>query len=111
MAERPPPPRVAYQEPILAAYKEECGELYCRHACGICESSCPHHVPVNTIMRYNHYFEAQGSEKFAMEKYAQLETSKADHCRNCAGWCQTSCPYGVPIQGLLNIAHAQLTLP
>ena len=97
MAERPPPPRVAYQEPILAAYKEECGELYCRHACGICESSCPHHVPVNTIMRYNHYFEAQGSEKFAMEKYAQLETSKADHCRNCAGWCQTSCPYGVPI--------------
>ncbi len=98
-------------EIILAAYKEECGGLYCRHACGICESSCPHHVPVNTIMRYNHYFEAQGSEKFAMEKYARLETPKADHCRNCAGFCQASCPYRVPIQGLLNIAHAQLTLP
>lgn len=95
---------------LLAAYKEECGELYCRHACGICEPSCPHHVPVNTIMRYSHYFEAQGSEKFAMEKYARLETPKADHCRNCAGFCQSACPYGVPIQGLLNIAHAQLTL-
>jgi predicted aldo/keto reductase-like oxidoreductase len=98
-------------ENILAAYKEACGGLYCRHACGICESSCPYNVPVNTIMRYNHYFEAQGSEKFAMEKYARLETRKADQCRNCAGFCQAACPYGVPIQGLLNIAHVQLTLP
>ena len=97
-------------ENILAAYKAVCGGLYCRHACGICESSCPHHVPVNTIMRYSHYFEAQGSEKIAMEKYARLEAPKADHCRNCAGWCESSCPYGVPIQGLLNIAHAQLTM-
>lgn len=95
---------------MLAAFKEGCGQLYCRHACGLCESSCPHHVPVNTIMRYNHYFDAHGSEKFAMEKYAKLETPKADSCRNCAGICEQSCPYGVPIQGLLNIAHTQLTL-
>lgn len=95
---------------MLAAFEEGCGQLYCRHACGLCESSCPHHVPVNTIMRYNHYFDAHGSEKFAMEKYAKLETPKADSCRNCAGICEQSCPYGVPIQGLLNIAHAQLTL-
>ena len=46
----------------------------------------------------------------AMEKYAKLETPKADSCRNCAGLCEQSCPYGVPIQGLLNIAHTQLTL-
>ncbi|MCK4556574.1 MAG: aldo/keto reductase [Candidatus Aminicenantes bacterium] len=94
---------------MLAAFEEECSQLYCRHACGLCESSCPHHVPVNTIMRYNHYFDAHGSEKFAMEKYAKLATHNADYCRNCAGWCEQSCPYGVPIQGLLNIAHAQLT--
>jgi predicted aldo/keto reductase-like oxidoreductase len=97
-------------EAILAAYKEHCGRLYCRHACGLCEPSCPSHVPVNTIMRYNHYFEAQGSEKFAMEKYARLNAPKADRCRDCTGFCQTACPYGVPIQGLLNIAHARLTL-
>ena len=95
---------------MLSAFEEGCSQLYCRHACGLCESSCPHHVPVNTIMRYNHYFDAHGSEKFAMEKYAKLETPKADSCRNCAGLCEQSCPYGVPIQGLLNIAHAQLTL-
>ena len=83
---------------MLAAFEEECSQLYCRHACGLCESSCPHHVPVNTIMRYNHYFDAHGSEKFAMEKYAKLETPKADSCRNCAGICERSCPYGVPIQ-------------
>jgi len=98
------------EKSLLAAYESDCGRLYCRHACGICEASCPHAVPVNTIMRYNHYFEAQGSEKFAMEKYAGLRTAKADLCRNCAGACESSCPYGVPVRGLLTLAHAQLTL-
>ena len=95
---------------MLAAFEEGCGQLYCRHACGECESSCPHQVPVNTIMRYNHYFDAHGSEKYALEKYALLAASKADNCRDCTGWCEKSCPYGVPIQGLLNIAHTRLTL-
>jgi len=98
------------EKTMLAAFEEGCGQLYCRHACGICESSCPYNVPVNTIMRYYHYFDAHSSEKFAMKKYTKLETPKADYCRNCKGWCEQSCPYGVPIQGLLNIAHAQLTL-
>lgn len=61
-------------------------------------------------MRYNHYFEAHGAEKFAMEKYARLETAKADLCGHCEGWCERSCPHGVPIQGLLNLAHTRLTL-
>ncbi len=95
---------------MLAAFEKECGSLYCRHACGICESSCPNHVPVNTIMRYRHYFEDAAGEKYAMEKYARLKAPKADHCRNCPGLCRQACPYGVPIQGLLNMAHAQLTL-
>jgi ferredoxin len=62
-------------------------------------------------MRYNHYFEAQGSEKFAMEKYAALDTAKADACRTCEGLCERACPYGVPVRVLLNLAHTQLTLP
>jgi predicted aldo/keto reductase-like oxidoreductase len=99
------------EQGLLASFERECGSLYCRHACGVCESQCPSGVPVNTIMRYNHYFEAQGSEKFAMEKYAALETAKADACRSCEGWCERACPYGVPVRTLLNLAHSQLTLP
>jgi predicted aldo/keto reductase-like oxidoreductase len=96
---------------LLASYERDCGSLYCRHACGVCEPECPNGVPINTIMRYNHYFEAQGSEKFAMAKYAALETVKADGCRACPGFCERVCPYGVPVRTLLSMAHSQLTLP
>ncbi len=94
----------------LSAFTAGPGELYCRHACGICELSCPHGVPVNTIMRYNHYFEAHGMEKEAMQKYANLDTAKANLCDTCTGICQEHCPYGVPIHGLINLAHEHLTL-
>ncbi|MGD9344708.1 MAG: aldo/keto reductase [Candidatus Aminicenantes bacterium] len=94
----------------LAAYKTIYGDLYCRHGCDRCESSCPHSVPVNTIMRYNHYFKAQGREKSAMIKYAALPRNKADKCSDCSGYCENSCPHGVPVQGLLLLADRNLTL-
>jgi predicted aldo/keto reductase-like oxidoreductase len=94
----------------LSALSRGCGDLYCRHACGICESKCPAGVPVNTIMRYNHYYEAQMREKYAVEKYASLLTAKADRCFQCNGMCENACPYGVPIHGLLLMAHSNLTL-
>jgi predicted aldo/keto reductase-like oxidoreductase len=94
----------------LAAYTQGCGIFYCRHACGLCESSCPHHVPVNTIMRYNHYFVAQHREKHAMQKYFGLPTAKADLCLNCEGQCEAACPFNVPIHALLLNAHKRLTL-
>jgi predicted aldo/keto reductase-like oxidoreductase len=94
----------------LAAYREGCGALYCRHACGLCEPDCPYGVPVNTVMRYDHYFAAQGREKYAMIKYAALSATKANTCQNCVGYCEKACPYGVPIQALLTLAHQRLTL-
>lgn len=94
----------------LAAYQRGCSSLYCRHACGICESSCPYLVPVNTIMRYNHYFDAHNSEKYAMEKYAALSLSNSLSCQNCSGHCEKACPYGVPVQSMVMMAHRQLTL-
>ena len=97
------------EKKALALYKEGCGSLYCRHACGLCEPSCPHGVPVNSIMRYNHYYDAQGKEKFAMKNYAKLPTN-AEKCAQCSGYCESACPYDVPIHGLLNIAHRSLTL-
>jgi predicted aldo/keto reductase-like oxidoreductase len=92
----------------LAAYKEGCGEFYCRHACGVCESECPHGVPVNTIMRYFHYFVAQGREREAMQNYSAIPGVKAEVCGECPGYCERACPHNVSIQGLLLLAHNQL---
>lgn len=95
----------------LEAYREGCGELYCRHACGVCEPSCPHGVPVNTIMRYSQYFTVQRREKEAMGYYANIPDARADACRDCAAPCEAACPYGVPVQGMLLLAHDTLSIP
>jgi len=95
----------------LADYRRGCGELYCRHACGLCEPSCPHGVPINTIARYLQYSAGQGREREAMAFYADIPGAKADACRGCPAPCEEACPYGVPIQGLLLLADRQLTPP
>ncbi len=95
---------------FLADYKASNGSLYCRHACGECEPACPNQVPVNSIMRYDHYFRAQGREKHAMEHYARISGPNASICESCSGHCQRACPYNVPIHGLLSLAHQTLTL-
>jgi len=95
---------------IINSLGETFGYLYCRHACGICESSCPHKVPINTIMRYNQYFMAQAREKYAIRKYYELSGAKSDICQNCEGFCESACPYGVSIHALLTVAHNNLSL-
>lgn len=97
-------------EKKLALYREGFNSFYCRHACGLCEVQCPYGVPVNTIMRYNHYFDSQGLEKQAMEKYASLTTANAGKCAGCTGHCQTACPYNVQIHAMMNLAHNNLTI-
>jgi predicted aldo/keto reductase-like oxidoreductase len=94
----------------LDVYREGCGPLHCRHACGVCEPSCPHGVPVNTIMRYNQYFAAQRREKEAMTLYAAIPGARADACLGCAAPCEAACPYGVPVQGMLLLAHDTLSM-
>jgi predicted aldo/keto reductase-like oxidoreductase len=95
---------------MLDSYGTLLGRFYCRHACKVCEPSCPNKVPVNTILRYNHYFEAHGREKHAMEKYARLATARADACENCVGQCESVCPHGVPTRTMLARAHRNLVL-
>ena len=95
---------------MLADYSSLSGNLYCRHACGECESYCPHEVPANTIMRYQHYFMSRGREKHAIAKYAALERTNASVCTDCKGYCEAACPFGVKIQGLLMAAHNTLSL-
>jgi len=98
------------EEGMLADYESFSGSLYCRHACGKCEPACPQEVPVNTIMRYQHYFMSQGREKHAMEKYAALHRADAEGCADCEGSCEAACPFGVSVQGLLMAAHLTLSL-
>ncbi|MFC2158313.1 aldo/keto reductase [Acidobacteriota bacterium] len=95
---------------MLSDFEDTNGSLYCRHACGSCEGACPMGVPVNSIMRYDHYFRAQRREKHAMEHYGKIDSDLERTCGSCAGYCQTSCPFGVPIQSLLMMAHETLSL-
>ena len=95
---------------LLQDCSEELSPLYCRHACGDCETVCPYKVPVNTIMRYNHYFTAQKREKYAMEEYASLKTENAARCFHCDAPCEKACPYNVNIHVLLYVAHRNLRI-
>ncbi|MCP4214503.1 MAG: hypothetical protein GY765_07590 [bacterium] len=94
----------------LSLYEKGVGRFYCRHACGMCETHCPKQVSVNTIMRFNYYFEVKNREKYAMEQYAGLYSQKANVCKECSGHCEAACPFNVPIRGLLTMAHQNLTL-
>lgn len=95
---------------LLNGYESVLGQYYCRHACGVCEPACPHQVPVNTIMRYNHYFDAHGREKHAMQRFANLDSADVQPCLECPGYCESACPHGVPVRSLLVHACNNLTL-
>lgn len=94
----------------LNLFRKSLDKIHCRIGCNLCESRCPHHVPVNTIMRYNYYFTSKGQEKFAMQKYRDLTGGKPDVCLNCEGFCEKACPYGVLTRPLLAMAHQNLSL-
>jgi predicted aldo/keto reductase-like oxidoreductase len=93
---------------LLDHYRENFGYLNCRIGCNICEKACPHNIPVNTIMRYNYYYQKKGDQKHAMELYSKLNSSRLDLCQSCPGYCENTCPYGVAAKGLLAVARENL---
>ena len=100
----------AHEAAMLAEGRETFGDLNCRIGCTDCQAACPRGIPVNSIMRYEYYFRAQGREKSAMAEYAGLGGRNAADCADCPGPCEAACPHGVPIQGKLLLAHDRLTL-
>ncbi|MBE9510040.1 MAG: hypothetical protein IMY71_04110, partial [Bacteroidetes bacterium] len=98
------------QASLLENYTEHFGTLNCRIGCNECEKACPHHLPVNSIMRYNYYFQNKKLEKEAMQLYANIPGNNADVCKECQGFCEEACPYGVSTRSLLSIAHQNLSL-
>lgn len=95
---------------LLNHYKENFGYLNCRIGCNLCEKACPNNIPVNTIMRYNYYYQKKGDQKHAMELYRKLNSCKPELCVSCPGYCENACPYGVAAKGLLAVAHGNLGL-
>jgi predicted aldo/keto reductase-like oxidoreductase len=94
---------------MLGFFKSTYNCLHCRIGCNICEASCPHHLPVNTILRYNYYFQAKKQEKMAIQFYNNLPGSKADICITCEGFCEKACPHGVLARPLLAAAHRNMS--
>ncbi len=86
------------------------GQVHCRVGCTECAGACPRQLPASTVMRYAYYFQQQGAEKLAMQKYATL-TGSEDPCRGCNGRpCAGACPHGVNVQLQLAMAHRLLSL-
>ena len=98
----------SFQSDLLDHYRDNFGYLNCRIGCNLCESACPYKVPVNTILRYNYYYQKKGDQKHAMGLYKSLKSAKAEICESCPGYCQDACPYGVAAKGLLAVAHNNL---
>ena len=94
---------------ILTRIKEDLGFLNCRIGCHQCEVVCPQNVPVNTIWRYQYYFNVKKREKYAMQEYQKLPGNNPDVCMHCEGFCEQACPYGVAIKSLLTMAHNKLS--
>ncbi len=94
---------------VLGGYHKHLGHTACRIGCNDCEAACPHHLPVNKILRYNYYFSVKKQEKRAMTKFARLNTQKpSDLCSDCEGYCEKACKYGVWTRPLLVAAQNNL---
>ncbi len=95
---------------LLEEYKKAYGHLNCRIGCNDCEAACPHHLPVNYIMRYNYYYSVKGRQKDAMEKYAALPGKRpSEVCGDCPGYCEKACPYKVETRSILALAEKNLS--
>ncbi|MFC2088852.1 aldo/keto reductase, partial [Calditrichota bacterium] len=95
---------------FLKDYGKVFNNRYCRQACNECNSKCPYSLPVSTIMRYAYYYEYQGHQKFAMQRYSKLNGKDASLCESCNAECANACPHNVNIQASLVKAHSMLTM-
>jgi len=95
---------------MLARYRRQADNLYCRVSCTECLSACPHNVAVNDVLRYAMYFENCGMEKEAMAYYAEMHMNKKPlGCAECVGYCEKACPYGLKVKPRLLHSHDILT--
>ena len=95
---------------MIAEYRRQANNQYCRVSCQDCLSFCPDSVAVNDVLRYKMYFEDYKMESEAMRYYAELEESaKPLNCSNCYGYCEKACPFGLKVKSKLVHAHEILS--
>ncbi len=93
---------------LLDTYAHLNGANYCKHACNLCEGSCPHGVPIADVLRTRMYATDYEDVEFARDEYALLATN-ASACVSCSGApCRNACPNGIAIDQLCAPTHRML---
>jgi predicted aldo/keto reductase-like oxidoreductase len=96
---------------MISNYRQQAHNLYCRVSCTECLPACPNQVAVNDVLRYAMYFEHYRMEKEAIGYYAGMPPGqKPLACANCAGRCESACPYGLKVKSRLLHSHDILTV-
>jgi len=96
---------------VLDRYDRLASTDYCRPHCGACLDSCERDLPIDTVLRYDMYFESyRGRREMAREKYAKLTRIGLDAsgCEGCPAPCAGACPFELPIRGKMVRAHERL---
>jgi predicted aldo/keto reductase-like oxidoreductase len=93
---------------LLVRYASLQAGGYCRHGCGICESSCPSAVPIGEVLRARMYARDYGAVDIARSEYATLGTP-ASACLTCSAQpCAGTCPHGLAPNVLARATHTLL---
>jgi uncharacterized protein len=94
--------------PLLQRYARVNGASYCRHACSVCEDSCPAEVAIADVMRTRMYAVDYRDLRMARAEYAMLEHNAAA-CLSCSARpCAEACPHGLKIAELTAPTHRLL---
>ena len=93
---------------LLVRYASLQAGAYCRHGCGICESSCPAAVPIGEVLRARMYARDYGAVDIARTEYATLGRP-ASACLSCSAQpCAGTCPHGLAPNVLTRATHTLL---
>lgn len=96
---------------VLEKYDRLVTADYCRPHCGACLDTCERGLPIDTVLRYDMYFEGyRGRRALAREKYAALSGAGLDAsgCAACPAPCAGACPFELPIRAKMVRAHERL---
>lgn len=93
---------------LLVRYASLQAGSYCRHGCGVCETSCPNDVPIGEVLRTRMYARDYGAPDVARREYALLGGGAAA-CLACASReCVGACPHGLSPAVLARATHVLL---